>query len=159
MILFHEDSPYRFLGDLEQFIHDANNGAMGSSLDEQYDTIMELNCPRVQVYASKIVLRCYKFILAAHWRCTFGALAHAIGMTEDGNFDDGVNASIIKELTANILVENGDGLIQFAHASAQDYLERKDGGSAFSSPVFNAEAAKICLIALRHIQLQDWNSA
>ena len=146
-ILFHAKTPYRTSDDVKDFIAAIDRREHFDELTTEYNMIFSLNAAHKK--ERKVAVKCYKFILSTRWPCTFRALSQAVALTLDGELDPDANESNVKDFTANILVENGDGVIQFAHHSARAYLLNLQGEQCYTAESCNMESANICLTSLR----------
>ncbi|KAG4442348.1 hypothetical protein IFR05_002199 [Cadophora sp. M221] len=146
-ILFHPKTPYRTSEDVKNFIAVTDRSGYHGELISEYNMMFNLNAAHKK--EREVAAKCYKFILSTRWPCSFRALSQAVALNLDGELDPDANESNIKDFTANILVENRDGVIQFAHYSARAYLLNPQRDEQYTAERCNMESANICLISLR----------
>lgn len=151
-ILYHPKMKFRTPGAVKDFLSNIEDRPSSDDLTAAYDTIFDLNASHE--VDRDLAIRCYKFVLSVQWECTFDGLSHVMNAASS---EDAVDADTIRTLTANILLEDADGDVQFVHFSAQSYLlDRIDaeGQKMFSSEACHAETAIICLTILSR---STWN--
>ncbi|KAF7503927.1 hypothetical protein GJ744_003008 [Endocarpon pusillum] len=121
-----------------------------SDLDQEYARIYSENT--IVGYESCIhAARAYKLLLCSFKPMTLNQLVSAVAMQEDGNSHPDVSGPYILDICSNFITVTRDE-VQFAHASAREYLESRRVGEyeEFGHNAQHCEAALTSLYAVRH---------
>ncbi|ERF71552.1 hypothetical protein EPUS_00541 [Endocarpon pusillum Z07020] len=137
-----------------------------SDLDQEYARIYSENT--IARYESRNhAARAYKFLLCSFKPMTLNQLVSAVALQEDGNLHPNVFGPYILDICSNFITVTRDE-VQFAHASAREYLESRTVGEyeEFGRNAQHCEAALTSLYAVRHycgqllnhaIETKAWN--
>jgi ankyrin repeat protein len=120
-------------------------------LNIAYDKIFERNTAKSTLehcHASKI----YKMLLCGKQPFSMAVVTTAVAFNEkNSRGDKSINLAYIRQLTRDFIVETEWGMLEFAHVSVKDYLQREHQ-SDYSDAKCHAQVARTCL---KYISSQD----
>ena len=153
-VLLHKRCGRRTREDIEAYISRLSKNIGHADLDAEYEKIYELNTgdenmedafeSRDRMTATK----CYQLVLCSQRPLSLEEVVAGTGLNEDGSFDSNVTEEYLREITANILTQTSERMIQFSHLSAREYLTRRHS-QRFANASNHLRAAKTCLAAFR----------
>jgi hypothetical protein len=130
---------------------DTGLAAVEKDLKTAYDEIFKRNTTDDTIehrHARKI----YKILLCCKDPFSMAAVTAAVAFNEDnGSRDESIDHAYIRQLTQDFIVETERGMLEFAHVSVKDYLQ-KEHQSDYSDAKCDAQVARTCL---KYISSQD----
>lgn len=117
-----------------------------SDLDPVYEEIYDTNTSP-ESHSRTIVTRVFKWMLCTQKSLRLKDLTRAVSIGTDGISDDAVNGNFILRICSNFLIADASQVVQFAHNSVREYLEKRQINGTFEYSLIGAdtEVAITCL--------------
>lgn len=115
-------------------------------LDPVYEEIYDTNTSP-ESHSRTVVTRVYKWMLCTQESPSLKDLTRTVSIGTDGVSDDAVNENFVLRICSNFLIADTSQVVQFAHNSVREFLEKRriNGTFEYSSISANTEVAITCL--------------